>query len=106
MERVSYILNNVHRSLFPYLREVVGELSEKERRFVLVLEVVEIENHVGRCNWLGRVAKDRRALARAFVAKAYYNMPTTGELLGAFETGQDLSAIVWLGALGSGSQDQ
>ena len=82
MERVSYILNNVHRSLFPYLREVVGELSEKERRFVLVLEVVEIENHVDRRNWLGRVPKDRRALARAFVAKAYYNMPTTGELLG------------------------
>ncbi len=40
MERISYILNNVQRSLFPYLREVIGELTEKEKRFVLVLEVV------------------------------------------------------------------
>ena len=81
MKRVSYILNNVQRSLFPYLREVIGELTEKEKRFVLVLEVVEVENHVGRRNWLGRMPKDRKALARAFVAKAFYNMPTTGALL-------------------------
>jgi hypothetical protein len=63
------------------LREVIGELTEKEKRFVLVLEVLEIENHVGRRNWLGRIPKDRKALARAFVAKAFYNMPTTGALL-------------------------
>lgn len=42
MERISYLLGSVQRSLFPHLREEVGELTEKERRFVLVLEVVEV----------------------------------------------------------------
>ena len=81
MERISYLLASVQRSLFPALREEVGELTEKERRFVLVLEVVEIEKHAAKHHWLGRKPKDRKALARAFVAKAFYNMPTTGALL-------------------------
>lgn len=81
MERISYLLGSVQRSLFPHLREEVGELTEKERRFVLVLEVVEIEKHVRNHHWLGRTPKDRKPLARSFVAKAFYNMPTTGALL-------------------------
>jgi hypothetical protein len=32
--------------MFPHLLEEVGELTNKERRFVLVLEVVQIEKHV------------------------------------------------------------
>ena len=80
MERISYLLGSVQRSLFPYLREQVGELTEKERQFVLVLEVVEIEKHVRDHHWLGRKPKDRKPLARSFVAKAFYNIPTTGAL--------------------------
>ena len=81
MERISYLLGSVQRSLFPHLREEVGELTEKERRFVLVLEVVEIEKHIWRVHWRGRKSKDRKPLARSFVAKAFYNIPTTGALL-------------------------
>ena len=58
MERISYLLASVQRCLFPALREEVGELSERERRFVLVLEVVEIEKHVRSHHWLGRTPKD------------------------------------------------
>ena len=86
MERISYLLGSVQRSLFPYLREEVGELTEKERRFVLVLEVVEIEKHVRKAYWLGRKPEDRKPLARAFVAKAFYNIPTTGALLERLRT--------------------
>jgi len=32
MERISYLLGSVQRSLFPHLREEVGELTEKERK--------------------------------------------------------------------------
>lgn len=81
MERISYLLGSVQRSLFPHLRETVGELTEKERRFVLVLEVVEVEKHVRDHHWRGRKPKDRKPLARSFVAKAFYNIPTTGALL-------------------------
>lgn len=81
MERISYLLGSVQRSLFPYLREEVGELTEKERRFVLVLEVVEVEKHARKAHFRGRTPKDRKPLARAFVAKAFYNIPTTDALL-------------------------
>lgn len=80
MERISYLLGSVQRCLFPYLREEVGELTEKERRFVLVMEVVEVEKHVRNHHWRGRKPKDRKPLARCFVAKAFYNIPTTGAL--------------------------
>lgn len=48
---------------------------------MLVLEVVEIEKHVWDHHWLGRKPKDRKPLARSFVAKAFYNISTTGALL-------------------------
>jgi len=81
VERISYLLASVQRSLFPALREEVGELSAKDRRFVVTLEFLEIEKYIGRRSWLGRTPKNRRMLARAFVAKAFYNIPTTGALL-------------------------
>jgi hypothetical protein len=49
----------------------------------MVLEVVRIEEQVpaGCLQWLGRRRADRRALARAFVAKACLNLPTTKMLI-------------------------
>jgi hypothetical protein len=67
--------------LFPALREEVGELTAKDRRFVVTLEFLEVEKHIRRRGWLGRKPKNRQMLARAFVAKAFYNIPTTGALL-------------------------
>jgi len=81
VERISYLLSNVQRSLFPHLRESCGKLSDREERLVKVLEVVEIEKHIRISHWLGRKPEDRKPLARAFVAKAFYNIPTTGALL-------------------------
>ena len=46
------------------------------------LEVIRIEQWIPRCFRVpGRLRKDRAALARAFVAKAVYDMPTTRVLL-------------------------
>lgn len=81
VERISYLISSIQRSLFAYLHETVGELSEKEQRFVSVLELVCIEKHVITHHRLGRSPKDRKALARAFVAKAFYNIPTTSAVL-------------------------
>jgi len=63
------------------LREEVGDLSCKDQQFVRALEVLGVERHIPRRGWLGRRPKDRKALARAFVAKAFYNIATTGALL-------------------------
>jgi transposase len=52
-------------------------LTEKEEQLVAILEIVRIEEFVGLPNWRGRPQADRKALARAFIAKAVYNLPTT-----------------------------
>lgn len=64
----------------PRLQETLGEaLTPKLTQLVGILEIVRIEEHlpeqpVGK---RGRKRKERAALARAFVAKAVYNLPTT-----------------------------
>lgn len=73
----------VQRRLLPYLEECLPpNLSERLRQFVLVLEVVRIEELVpsGSDQWLGRKRSQRRPLSRALVAKAFYNFPTTEAL--------------------------
>lgn len=68
--------------LFPALQEELGPLTEKHRQLIAVLEMIRIETFIA-CSLggVGRPAKDRRAITRAFVAKAVYNMSTTRQLL-------------------------
>ena len=72
----------IQHSLFPWLEEELGELTEKERKLVGTLELVRVERFTNYSRSLhGRPPKERGAVARAFVAKATYNMPTTRALL-------------------------
>lgn len=72
----------IQRSLFPWLEEEIGELTGKEQKLVAILELVRVERFTAVSGSLrGRPPKKRAAVARAFVAKAAYNMPTTRALL-------------------------
>ena len=78
--QLSQIWQSIQGTLFPWLCEELGELTEKQQ-LVTVLEVARLEEHIpsfGR--FPGLPLEDRIALARAFVAKAVYNMPTTRAL--------------------------
>lgn len=79
MDRIAEFWFRVQGNLFPNLRECLGTLSEGHQRVAMVLEFVRIENHVEPyyLQKLGRKLKDRKTLARAFVAKACYNDQTT-----------------------------
>jgi len=68
--------------LFPSLELQVGPLPEKHRQLVRILSLVRVETLVS--PWLGgvgRPARYRQAMARAFVAKAVLNLGTTRQLL-------------------------
>jgi hypothetical protein len=68
--------------LFPALERQLGPLSDKHRQLVGVLNLIQLETMVS--NWsggVGRPAKHRRAIARAFVAKAVFNLNGTRQLL-------------------------
>src|SRR2546423_229586 len=72
----------VQGTLFPWLAAELGELSEKQKQLVKILELLQIERFIkGQQGVLGRPLEDRQAIARAFIAKAVYNLETTRQLL-------------------------
>jgi transposase len=85
---------NIQSSLFPWLSEELGPLTEKQQDLVTTLEVVRIEEFIySSRGFPGRPPQDRTAIARAFVAKTIYNMPTTRALLDRLETDSALRRI-------------
>lgn len=81
MELLSSIWSRIQSSLFPYLEEELGELSEKHRSLIGILEFIRIEEGICSAYDTGRPPADRAAIARAFVAKAVYNLASTRALL-------------------------
>ena len=68
----------VQHELLPWLDDTVGPLGERHQQLVSVLGLARIETFVPSFHGLpGRPASERAALARAFVAKAVFNLPTT-----------------------------
>jgi hypothetical protein len=85
---------NIQGSLFPWLREELGPLTKKQQELVTTLEIVRIEEFIySSRGFPGRPPKDRTAIARAFVAKVVYNMPTTRSLLDRLATDSALRRI-------------
>jgi len=84
----------IQSSLFPWLEEELGEVTEKEQKLVTTLELIRIERFTVFSRSLrGRPPKERAAVARAFVAKAVYNMPTTRSLLDRLASDKKLRRI-------------
>jgi transposase len=84
----------IQSSLFPWLEEELGEMTEKEQKLVTTLELIRIEKFTPCSRSLrGRPPKERAAVARAFVAKAVYNMPTTRALLDRLASDKKLRRI-------------
>ncbi|MCF7848393.1 MAG: transposase [Kiritimatiellales bacterium] len=76
---------NIHlqRQLFPALEEEIGTLSQRERNFVRVLELANTPAFtatMGRCG-TERRPSSREALAKSYVAKAVWNLPSTAALV-------------------------
>ena len=68
--------------LFPELAEQLGPLSERHRKLVTVLDFAPPEAFISDPGGApGRPRKDRVALARAFIAKAVWNLATTRDLI-------------------------
>src|SRR5947208_2724399 len=80
--------------LFPVLEKEVGPLSEPAKRVVQVLGMVPLRRFVPVASGReGRPAKDRYAIACAFVAKAVFNFSTTRQLIERLQSDASLREI-------------
>ena len=96
MSKLAPIWSNIQAVLFPHLERCLEtKLTEQQRQLVAILEIVRIEDHVppGWVQVIGRPECDRRALARAFVAKAVYDLPTSTLLIEVLKTQPHLVLI-------------
>jgi Transposase DDE domain/Transposase domain (DUF772) len=83
MDKIAEWWANVQGSLLPHIEECLPPgVTPKHRQFILVLDLIRVEEHLPPPShwWRGRPRADRRALARAFLAKAHFNLPTTQAL--------------------------
>jgi len=90
---LSYYWNQIHGFLFPLIEDEVGQLSDKHRQLISILEMVRIENKIKISYGPGRPPEDRKAISRAFIAKAVYNFPTTRNLIDRLSSDSSLRRI-------------
>jgi len=94
VDRLSQSWLNIQTSLFPSLSEELGELTAKQQELITTLELIRIEEFIlSSYGYPGRPPEDRAAIARAFVAKMIYNIPTTRALLDRLNTDISLRRI-------------
>jgi len=81
-------------TLFSLLEAQAGPLWEKARLVVAVLEMVPLARQLPCARGcLGRPAKDRQALASAFLAKSVYGLSTTRQQLQHLRTDRQLRCL-------------
>jgi hypothetical protein len=91
LQRFTHLLQS---TLFGVLEAEIGALSERARLLVAVLEMIPLSRQLPCARgWLGRPAKDRQALAAAFLAKSVYGLETTRQLLQRLHTDRQLRCV-------------
>lgn len=72
----------LQQELFPHLEQTVGPLSPQMQLLASISSVLPIARLIAdRKAATGRPARDRAAMATAFIAKAVFNLPTTRALI-------------------------
>ena len=93
-ERLLQFAHALQSVLFEHLEPELGPLSAKARLLVAVISLVPLGRWVaGGRGWRGRPAKDRQALASAFLAKAIYGLETTRQMLVRLRTDRQLRCL-------------
>ena len=94
MEILARVYQNI-QCVFGFLEEVLYPLTVKQKKLIQTLELIQIEDfiHERIDGFRGRPEKDRRSIARAFIAKAIYNLPTTRGLIDLLNSSPNLRRI-------------
>lgn len=82
LEKLYNVQFEFQSNLFPNIKEELGSLTKLQQKLVEALEISQLDSFIPyivrrKC----RPTQSRMALARAFLAKAIYNMATTEILI-------------------------
>lgn len=90
-ERLTQFAHLSQSSLFDWLSDQTGLLTNEARALTSVLGMIAVNRHIppGR-GWKGRPSKDRAALAVAFIAKSIYQIETTRKLIERLQSDRQL----------------
>lgn len=93
MNSLSEVYFTTERYLFPMVEEEIGEISEKMKEFLRIVEIIRPARFLtDALRWcgLGRPMKDREHILRAFFMKSVYDFPTTKVLIENLKTNPSL----------------
>ena len=93
-QTLSKFWDNVQYTLFPQLKQDLGELSSDHKKLAFILELVRIEEFIPDTRFYeGRPIKERRAIARAFIAKVVFKIQYTKQLVKQLNLDSQLRAL-------------
>jgi hypothetical protein len=93
-ETLSKFWNNIHHNLFPQLEEDIGELSPEHKKLISILELIRIEEFIPCTRFAeGRPIKERKAIARANIAKIVFKITYTKQLVKYLNKDKQLRSI-------------
>ena len=79
--------------LFPRLEEELGPISAPQSLFIAACVMIPFQRFLPCCSTTGRPAKNRLALAHAFLAKSIYNFANTRQLIQGLKTDAGLRKL-------------
>jgi len=87
--------NSIQLTLFSRLEEELDPLTELQKTFVSVIELINPRPHLHQFDWVGngRKPESRLNLLKAFVAKAVYDFPTTEILVEHLTSSKNLRRL-------------
>jgi len=81
-QRLSSIWYHFQNNLFPILQDELSPLTDNQKKLIQAIDVAQVDRHFPyRGRTPGRPQSNRAAIARAFIAKSIYNVPTTEVIL-------------------------
>jgi hypothetical protein len=90
-ERLTQFAHLSQNSLFDWLSDRTGVLTNEARALTSVLGMIAVHRHIpGGRGWKGRPSKDRAALVVAFLAKSIYRIETTRKLIERLKSDRQL----------------
>lgn len=83
MLKLPEIFYSIQRYLFPDLEEDLGELREKHKEFIRIIELVDLERYASTFSWKGIGCKphDRTCIIKALIAKPVFKISQTRGLV-------------------------